>query len=112
VLSWVKAEGGLAEMERRNREKAGLLYGVIDAHPGFYACPVERGSRSLMNIVFRLPSEALEERFLGEAKKLRMVGLKGHRSVGGIRVSAYNAVAVPWVRTLADFMKEFVRSNG
>ena len=112
VLAWVKGEGGLAEMERRNREKGRLLYGVIDAHPGFYTCPVEPKSRSFMNIVFRLKTEALEEKLIAEAKKLRMVGLKGHRSVGGIRVSSYNAVTVEWVKTLVDFMTVFANENG
>ncbi len=112
VLAWVKGEGGLAEMERRNREKGRLLYGVIDAHAGFYTCPVETKSRSFMNIVFRLPSEALEDKFVAEAKKQQMVGLKGHRSVGGIRVSCYNAVTVEWVKALADFMNEFAKTNG
>ena len=102
VLAWVKAEGGLVEIEKRNREKAGLVYGAIDAHPGFYRAPVEVASRSAMNVVFRLPSEALEEQFISEAKKASMVGLKGHRSVGGIRVSLYNAVPVAWAKTLAD----------
>ncbi len=112
VLAWVKGEGGLAEMERRNREKARMLYGVIDAHAGFYTCPVEARSRSVMNIVFRLPTEALEERFVADAKKAGMVGLKGHRSVGGIRVSSYNAVAVEWVKELTDLMGAFARANG
>jgi phosphoserine aminotransferase len=113
VLSWVKGEGGLPEMEKRNREKGRLLYGVIDAHAGFYSCPVETKSRSFMNIVFRLPNEALEDKFIAEAKKShRMVGLKGHRSVGGIRVSSYNAVSVDWVKTLVDFMTEFAKTNG
>ncbi len=112
VLSWVKGEGGLAEMEKRNREKARMVYGAIDAHAGFYACPVEPKSRSFMNVVFRLPTEALEDKFVAEAKKQRMVGLKGHRSVGGIRVSCYNAVTVEWVRALADFMTEFAKANG
>jgi len=112
VLAWIKAEGGLVGMERRNREKGELLYGAIDRMKDFYRCPVERESRSYMNIVFRLPSEALEEKFVAEAKKERMVGLKGHRSVGGIRVSAYNAVSVQDIRTLVSFMETFARANG
>jgi phosphoserine aminotransferase len=111
VLAWVKGEGGLGEMEKRNREKARLLYGAIDAHPGFYTCPVDVAARSLMNVVFRLPTEALEDELISEAKKRKMVGLKGHRSVGGIRVSAYNAVSVEWVRSLAEFMGEFATSR-
>lgn len=112
VLAWAKSIGGLDAIEKLNREKGRLLYGAIDAHAGFYRCPVEKGSRSLMNVVFRLPSEALEESFVAEAKKQTMVGLKGHRSVGGIRVSTYNAVSVEWVKTLADFMNDFAKKNG
>ncbi len=109
VLAWLKGLGGLAAMERRNREKAGRLYGAIDANAAFYRCPVERESRSLMNVVFRLPSEADEERFVKEAKALGMVGLKGHRSVGGIRVSTYNAVEPAWIDELTAFMGDFAR---
>ena len=112
VLAWMKEQGGLSAMERRNREKAQLLYDTIDRLSSFYRCPVERESRSVMNIVFRLPSEALEERFVSEAKKQRMIGLKGHRSVGGVRVSAYNAVSLEDIRTLTAFMAEFARANG
>ena len=112
MLAEVKANGGLTAMEKRNREKAGLVYGAIDAHTGFYRAPVERESRSFMNLVFRLPSEALEDQFVAEAKKQNMVGLKGHRSVGGIRVSLYNAVPVEWTKTLAHFMAEFAKKNG
>ena len=109
VLSWIQAQGGLAAMETVNRKKADRLYGVIDRHPQFFRSPVERESRSVMNVVFRLPSEALEEQFIAEAKKQGMVGLKGHRSVGGIRVSTYNAVSYEWVDTLSSFMEEFAR---
>ncbi len=111
VLAWLKGIGGLDAVESRNREKAGRLYAAIDAQPAVYRCPVERESRSLMNVVFRLPSEADEERFCKEAKKLGMIGLKGHRSVGGIRVSLYNAVEPAWVAALADFMAEFSRKG-
>ena len=109
VLSWLKGQGGLAKMEEVNRKKAARLYGVIDANPEFFRSPVERESRSVMNVVFRLPSPELEERFIAEAKKQGMIGLKGHRSVGGIRVSAYNAVSFEWVNTLAGFMEAFAR---
>lgn len=107
VLAWLKGLGGLPAMERRNREKAGRLYAAIDANAAFYRCPVERESRSVMNVVFRLPSEADEERFVKEAKARGMVGLKGHRSVGGIRVSTYNAVDPAWIDELTAFMKDF-----
>jgi phosphoserine aminotransferase len=110
VLAWLKEQGGLAWMEARNRDKAARLYAAIDQSPDFFRCPVEKGSRSVMNVVFRLPSEPLEERFVAEAKRQGMVGLKGHRSVGGIRVSLYNAVPPEWVDTLVSFMKEFART--
>jgi phosphoserine aminotransferase len=112
VLAWIKDLGGLAVIERRNRTKAATLYAAIDADPGFYRAPVEKGSRSVMNVVFHLATEELEKRFVDEAKKQGMVGLKGHRSVGGIRVSLYNAVEPAWVEELARFMKEFVRRAG
>ena len=109
VLSWIKQGGGLAQIEEQNRKKAALVYGTIDEHSSFYTSPVDKESRSTMNIVFRLPSEELEARFLAEAKKLQMVGLKGHRSVGGIRASLYNAVSLEWTKALVDFMRDFVK---
>jgi phosphoserine aminotransferase len=109
VLAWLKEQGGLAAMEERNRRKAARLYGAIDANAAFYRCPVERESRSVMNVVFRLPSEQQEEAFVAEAKKRGMVGLKGHRSVGGIRVSTYNAVEPAWVDALCELMQEFAK---
>ncbi len=112
VLAWIEAEGGLPGMERRNRAKADLLYGALDRLSGFYTAPVEKASRSVMNIVFRLPSEALDDGFVAAAKKAGMVGLKGHRSAGGIRVSAYNAVSVKDVETLVSFMESFAKSHG
>ncbi|MBK9518565.1 MAG: 3-phosphoserine/phosphohydroxythreonine transaminase [Anaeromyxobacter sp.] len=111
VLAWLKGLGGLDVMEARNRKKAAVLYGAIDGHPGFYRCPVERESRSVMNVVFRLPSEADEERFVKEAKAKGMVGLKGHRSVGGIRASIYNAVEPAWLDELAAFMADFAKKG-
>ncbi len=112
VLRWIKDNGGLAAMERRNKGKAERLYGVIDALPDFYRCPVEKGSRSVMNVVFRLPTEELEAKFIAEAKAAGMVGLKGHRSVGGCRASIYNAMEPEGVDVLASFMEEFARKNG
>jgi phosphoserine aminotransferase len=107
VLDDVKKNGGLAAMEKRNREKAKLIYDVIDARSDFYASPVEKAARSTMNIVFTLKTPELEAEFLAEAQKRKMVGLKGHRSVGGFRASTYNAVLPEWCKALADFMKEF-----
>jgi phosphoserine aminotransferase len=109
VLAWLRSLGGLDAIEARNRAKAARLYQAIDANADFYRCPVERESRSLMNVVFRLPSEAEESRFCKEAEKRGMIGLKGHRSVGGIRASLYNAVEPAWVEALAEFMGEFSR---
>jgi len=111
VLSWLKGQGGLAGMEKVNRKKAARLYGIIDGNAEFFRSPVERESRSAMNVVFRLPTPELEERFIAEAKKQGMIGLKGHRSVGGVRVSIYNAVPYEWVETLAAFMEAFARAK-
>lgn len=107
VLDDLKKNGGLAAAEKRNNEKAKLLYDVIDARPDVFSTPVEKSARSTMNVVFTLKSEAIEAEFLAEAQKRKMVGLKGHRSVGGFRASIYNAVPVEWVKALADLMKEF-----
>ena len=109
VLRHAKDIGGLAEIERRNREKGDLLYRTIDENNDFFHASVEKASRSYMNIVFRLPSEDLEKRFIAEATKQQMIGLAGHRSTGGIRVSAYNAVTLEAVQHLVGFMKEFAR---
>ncbi|MGB5811514.1 MAG: 3-phosphoserine/phosphohydroxythreonine transaminase [Polyangiales bacterium] len=111
VLRWVKAEGGAPAMEARNRAKAEMLYGMVDANPGFFRCPVEMESRSVMNPVFRLPSEDLEKQFIAEAAKAGMVGLKGHRSVGGIRTSMYNAMDPSNVQTFVDFANNFARKH-
>ena len=112
VLEWLKGNGGLAAMEKTNRAKGDLLYGVFEDSAGFYSSPVAKDSRSYMNVVFRLPSEELEAKFVAEAKAVGMVGLKGHRSVGGCRASIYNAMPLEGVQFLADFMKEFARTNG
>jgi len=111
VLSWLKGQGGLAGMEKVNRKKAARLYGVIDGNPEFFRSPVERESRSVMNVVFRLPTPELEERFIADGKKQGMIGLKGHRSVGGVRVSIYNAAPYEWVETLAVYMEAFARAK-
>ncbi|MCD4750257.1 MAG: 3-phosphoserine/phosphohydroxythreonine transaminase [Thermoanaerobaculales bacterium] len=112
VLRWVKDLGGLAAMEERNRMKGDLLYGLFNELSDFYRSPVEPASRSYMNVVFRLPSEELEKKFVVEAQKNQMVGLKGHRSVGGCRASIYNAMEPAGVQVLVDFMREFARVNG
>ena len=111
VLAYIKEIGGLDEVEKRNRKKADLLYGTIDEQADFFRAPVEKASRSTMNAVFRLPSEALEKQFLTEATAQRMIGLAGHRSTGGIRVSLYNAVTVEMVEKLVSFMKDFSKRS-
>jgi phosphoserine aminotransferase len=113
VLAYNKSIGGLKAIEANNQQKASLLYGCIDKHPGFYKGFVtEKADRSVMNIDFFMPTEELTATFVTEAKKAGMVGLKGYRDIGGIRVSAYNAVSVKDVETLVDFMEAFVRKNG
>ncbi|HVY47399.1 MAG TPA: 3-phosphoserine/phosphohydroxythreonine transaminase [Minicystis sp.] len=112
VLAYTKEIGGLEVVERNNRKKADHLYAAIDADPDFFRAPVAKDSRSTMNVVFRLPSEELEKRFVAEAAKEKMVGLAGHRSTGGIRASIYNAVTFEAVEALVSFMKEFKRRAG
>jgi phosphoserine aminotransferase len=107
VLAYTAEIGGLDEIERRNRRKGEILYGAIDENPDFFRAPVEKDSRSFMNVVFRLPSEDLEKRFVAEAAKEGMVGLAGHRSTGGIRASIYNAVEIASVERLVEFMRAF-----
>ncbi|NOJ91613.1 3-phosphoserine/phosphohydroxythreonine transaminase [Corallococcus coralloides] len=112
VLAWIKGVGGLKQVEAWNREKGELLYAAIDRNAGFYRAPVEKASRSYMNVVFRLPDEKQEEAFVAEGAKAGMVGMKGHRITGGIRVSLYNAVTVDHVKTLVSFMDDFAKRNG
>lgn len=111
VLEWMKSIGGLEAVEKNNKEKARLLYTAIDS-TDFYKGTVEKESRSLMNVPFRLPSEDMEKKFVAEALENEIMGVKGHRSVGGIRASLYNAVSVEDVQTLVAFMKEFESKNG
>lgn len=112
VLAYNKSIGGLAAIEKNNREKGQLLYGCIDAHREFYKGYVTAPEdRSFMNVDFNLPSEELDAAFVAEAKKNGMVGLKGYRDLGGIRVSMYNAVTVGNVKTLVAFMEEFAKKQ-
>jgi phosphoserine aminotransferase len=111
VCKWLKEKGGLEAMHRENEEKATLLYDAIDASD-FYRGHADAGARSLMNVTFRLPTEELEKKFAAEATAQGLDGLKGHRSVGGIRASIYNAFPIEGVKALVSFMKEFERANG
>jgi phosphoserine aminotransferase len=111
VLEWVKKQGGLVAVEKTNCAKKDRIYGVMDANPDYYKGTVEKESRSWMNITMRLPSEDLETKFIAEAKGKGFIGLKGHRSVGGIRVSLYNAMTLDGANQLADFMEAFKKAN-
>ncbi len=111
VLEWLKDIGGIAEIERRNREKAGMLYDVIDGSGGFYKGHADTDSRSLMNVTYRLQTEELEAKCVAEGLEIGLRGLKGHRSVGGMRASIYNAMPIDGVSKLCEFLKEFQEKN-
>ncbi|MEW6743469.1 MAG: 3-phosphoserine/phosphohydroxythreonine transaminase [Planctomycetota bacterium] len=111
VLEWLKRQGGLAGIEKVNRQKKDLIYQVIDKHPDFYKGVVEPQSRSWMNLTLRLPNEELEKTFASQAKAQGFIGLKGHRSVGGIRVSLYNALPLEGAQKLAAFMESFRKAH-
>ena len=111
VAAWIKNCGGLEEMARRNSIKAKLLYDAIDNSNGFYRGHADKDSRSFMNVTFRLPNEELEKKFVTEALEHNLSGVKGHRSVGGMRASIYNAMPIEGAEALADFMNEFKRLN-
>jgi len=113
VLAYNKSIGGLKAIEQTNLKKAELLYGCIDKHAGFFKGFItDKTDRSVMNADFFLPTEELTATFVSEAKKAGMVGLKGYRDIGGVRVSTYNAVTLDQVKTLVSFMEEFVKKNG
>ena len=111
VTSWLVGKGGLDAVARTNERKAGKLYAEID-RTGYYRGTAQKDSRSLMNVTFRLASEELEKQFVKEAEQAGLDGLKGHRSVGGIRASIYNAFPEEGVDALVSFMNEFERRNG
>jgi phosphoserine aminotransferase len=111
VFQWLKREGGLAEMARRNRAKAELLYGTLDAS-AFYSNPVARDCRSWMNVPFRLAKPELEPAFLAQAEAAGLANLAGHRAVGGMRASIYNAMPLAGVQALAEFLRDFERRHG
>jgi len=111
VFKWLKKQGGLKAMEEHNRVKAALLYDHLESTT-FYSCPIAKDDRSLMNVPFKLRDESLDEAFLKGAKERGMLQLKGHRSVGGMRASIYNAMPKEGVQTLVAYMKEFASSHG
>ena len=112
ILEWIESKGGLAGIAKHNEAKAKLIYDVMDANPEFYIGHAQPDSRSLMNITFNCKSDELNAKFLEESKKAGMDGLKGHRSVGGLRASVYNAMSQEGCKALADFMKDFLQRNG
>lgn len=112
VFKWAKKVGGLAAIEKTNRTKADVVYKAIDESGGFYRGHAKPEARSLMNVPFRLPSEDLEDAFAKEAKSAGLIGLKGHRSVGGMRASIYNAMTVEGAQELVKFMRDFQKKNG
>ena len=111
VFKWIKAQGGLTGIEARNRAKAKLLYDALDAS-SFFTSPVAREDRSLMNVPFKLKDESLDAEFLKGAQERSMIQLKGHRSVGGMRASIYNAMPIEGVQALVAYMKEFEATHG
>jgi phosphoserine aminotransferase len=112
VLGWIEERGGLAAVGQYNQQKADTLYSAVDRSGGFYRGHAAPESRSLMNVTFRLPTEELEKQFVKEATAAGMIGLAGHRSVGGIRASIYNALPLESCQALASFMDEFLRREG
>jgi phosphoserine aminotransferase len=111
TMDWLKEKGGLAGAEKMAAERSDIIYHAIDNSDGYYRCPVPKACRSKMNVVFRLKTEELENKFLEETKKAQMEGLKGHRSVGGCRASMYNAMPIEGAKALADLMAEFKKKN-
>lgn len=111
VVNWIKANGGLEGMAKHNAKKAAIVYDAIDNSNGFYRGHAEKDSRSFMNATFRLPTEDLEKKFVAESTAAGLGGLKGHRSVGGLRASIYNAMPLEGCQALADFMDKFRKQN-
>ena len=111
VAAWIKRQGGLTAMAERNAKKAALVYDAIDNSSGFYRGHADKDSRSFMNVTFRLPTEELEKKFVAEALEHSLGGVKGHRSVGGMRTSIYNAMPYEGCVALTDFMEKFRKAN-
>ena len=112
TVKWMLAEGGVEEFARRNARKAAVLYAAIDGSGGFYRNEVDPAVRSRMNVPFFLQEEALDKAFLQEAKEAGLISLKGHRALGGMRASIYNAMPEAGVQALADFMRAFQQRHG
>jgi phosphoserine aminotransferase len=111
VCKWVENQGGVKAIEKKNIEKANLIYDVIDNFD-IYEGVADKGSRSIMNVTLRLPNDELTDKFVNDAAKIGLVNVRGHRSVGGIRTSIYNAMPYEGVQKLANFMEDFAKQNG
>ena len=109
ILEWITEKGGLAAIEERNREKAARLYDTIDAHADIYTNAIAPEYRSYMNVIFTLPTSALTAQFIAEAEKRDIIGINGHRSIGGCRISLYNAIDIHGVDIVTDFMRHFAQ---
>jgi len=112
VCDWLKAEGGVRAMQAKNTQKAALLYGAIDSSDGYYRGHADRDVRSAMNVSFHLPTQSLDEQFCKQAAQAGLDGLAGHRSLGGVRASIYNACPLEGVTALSDFMQDFAQKHG
>mgnify|MGYP003343995577 CR=1 FL=1 len=112
VFQWIRAQGGVAEMERRALERSSLLYRYLDDNGGFYVNRVARDARSRMNVPFFLADESLNEAFLAGARAAGLLQLKGHKSLGGMRASIYNAMPLAGVQALVTYMQDFARRHG
>jgi len=112
MLQWIRDQGGVAVMQKRSEQRAALVYAAIDRHAGFYRAHAQPGHRSLMNATFRLKTPELEERFIEESQAAGLYGLRGHKVVGGIRASLYNAMPIEGAKALADFMDTFAKRHG
>ena len=110
MFKWVMEQGGVDGLEKRNLEKSKILYDILD-NSSFYKPFADKKSRSIMNVTFNLPTEELEAKFISEAKENNMINLKGHRVLGGIRASIYNAMTLEGVKHLANFMEKFEKEN-
>jgi phosphoserine aminotransferase len=110
-LEWVKEQGGVPAMEKLAIERSEMIYKVVEESGGWFSCPVDKASRSRMNVVWRLPTEDLEKQMIAEGLAAGMTNLKGHRSVGGCRASMYNAMPVEGAAKLAQFMVDFKKAN-
>lgn len=112
VLHWLQRNGGVSAMQALADKRSSLIYGCIDSSDGFYRCPVKTKHRSHMNVVYTLPNIKLQTKFLEQARAQKLMSLKGHRAVGGIRASIYNAMPIEGVETLVSFMQRFMAENG